>query len=71
MQQETAQLLWDMENFYDSVDLVTLSSELILRDSPPELLILGILAHAAPRLMRGANSRSHGPVGYYGSLFTI
>ena len=48
----TAQLLWDMEKFYDSVDLVALSVELIRLDFPPELLILGILAHAAPRILK-------------------
>ena len=48
MQQETAHLLWDMEEFYDPVDLATLSAGLIRMDYPFALLVLGILAHADP-----------------------
>ena len=45
-------LLRDMEKFYDSVDLAILAEELIRRNYPTELLVLGILAHAAPRILK-------------------
>ena len=45
-------LLWDMEKFYDSVDLLILAGDLIKRKYPSELLVLGILAHAAPRVLK-------------------
>ena len=45
-------MLWGMDKFYDSIHLLVLSRELLRRDYPLELLILGILAHAAPRLLR-------------------
>ena len=49
---EAGHLLWDMAKFYDSVDLVVLAGELLKRDSPSELLILRLLAHAAPRVLK-------------------
>ena len=45
-------LLWDMEKFYDSIDLLVLAGELIKRNYPSEMLILGVLAHAAPRVLK-------------------
>ena len=41
-----------MEKFYDSVDLIILAQELMNRSYPAELLILGIIAHAAPRILK-------------------
>ena len=45
-------LLWDMENFYDLVDLGILVEELSMRNYPAPLMIVGMLAHAAPRALR-------------------
>ena len=45
-------MLWDMDKFYDSINLLVLARELLRRDHPPELLILGMLAHAAPRILK-------------------
>ena len=45
-------LLWEMEKFYDSIDLLILAGELIERSCPVEFLILGILAHAASRILK-------------------
>ena len=47
-----AHLLWDMKQFYDSVSLPLLVGELIKLDFPPHLLVLGFLAHAAPRVLQ-------------------
>ena len=47
-----AHLLWGMANFYDSVDLALLATELIKRDFPAPLLVLGFLTHAARRMLR-------------------
>ena len=52
MDMHAGHLLWDMEKFYDSVDLIILAQELMNRSYPRELLILGILAHAAPRILK-------------------
>ena len=46
---DCAHQLWDMDKFYDSINLAILSKELLARDFPPELLMLGMLAHVAPR----------------------
>ena len=45
-------LLWDMAKFYDSVRLPILTEELIERDYPPELMVLGFLVHAGPRFLK-------------------
>ena len=41
-----------MEKFHDSVDLCILAEELIQYESPSELLVLGTLAHVAPRILK-------------------
>ena len=53
-------LLWDQRKFYDSVRLPTLCEELLKREYPRELLVLGYLAHAAPRILKVGSSL--GPV---------
>ena len=40
-----ALMAWDMNTFYDSIDFAVLAEELIEREFPSELLILGTLAH--------------------------
>ena len=52
MMQECALLAWDMDKFYDSIDFGILAEELIKRNFPPELMILGTLAHQAPRVLK-------------------
>ena len=47
-----ALLAWDMDKFYDSIDFAVLAEELIEREFPPELLIIGTLAHQAPRILK-------------------
>ena len=47
-----ALMAWDMDKFYDSIDFEILAEELIERDFPPELLVLGMLAHQAPRILK-------------------
>ena len=41
-----------MQKFYDSIDLLILAGELIKRNYPSELLVLGLLTHAAPRVLK-------------------
>ena len=52
MMQECALLAWEMDKFYDSIDFGILAEELIKRNFPPELMILGTLAHQAPRVLK-------------------
>ena len=40
-----------MKKCYDSVRLRILAEELIKRDYPPELMVLGFLVHAGPRVL--------------------
>ena len=47
-----ALMAWDMEKFYDSIDFEILAEELIERDFPPELLVIGMLAHQAPIILK-------------------
>ena len=47
-----AHMLWDMANFYDSIRLPILVTELAKRNFPTTLLVLGVLTHAAPRILR-------------------
>ena len=57
---------WDMDKFYDSIDLCILAEELIEHESPSELLVLGTLAHAAPRILKVGSCISE-PIVYTGS----
>ena len=41
-------LLWDQRKFYDSVKLPILAKELLKREYPQELMVLGYFVHAAP-----------------------
>ena len=53
-------LLWDQRKFYDSVRLPILCAELLKRDYPKELMVLGYFVHAAPRMLKVGTS--YGPV---------
>ena len=41
-----------MDKFYDSIDFEILAEEMIERDFPPVLLVIGMLAHQAPRILK-------------------
>ena len=43
-----ALMAWDMDKFYDSIDFAILAEELIEHELPPELMVIGMLAHQAP-----------------------
>ena len=51
-----AHQLWDMQKFYDSVDFTLLIDELLRRGFPSHLMVLGFLAHCAPRILRVGKS---------------
>ena len=53
-------LLWDPTKFYDSVKLQVLCKELLKRQYPTELMVLGFFIHAAPRALKVGPS--FGPV---------
>ena len=55
-------MLWDMATFYDSVELPILATELLKRNFPPALLIMGFFTHAAPRVLRVG--KCFGPIVY-------
>ena len=48
--------LWDMKQFYDSIQLPKLVNELVRRGFPAYLFVLGFMAHAAPIFLRVAKS---------------
>ena len=47
-----ALLAWDMDKFYDSIAFAILAEELIEHEFPPELLVIGMLAHQATRVLK-------------------
>ena len=53
-------LLWDQKKFYDLVKLQLLCKELLKREYPTELMVLGFFMHAAPRALKVGSS--FGPV---------
>ena len=52
--------LWDMANFYGTIELAILCQELIKRNFPKPLIVVGFFVHAAPRILRVG--KSVGPI---------
>ena len=50
--EQTATVLWDLEAFYDNVDIPTLIGECQRYDFPMPVLILALQCHMAPRRIR-------------------
>ena len=49
-------VLWDAEKFFDSLDIPTLVSRAVDLGFPPEVMILGLQIHRAPRVMKALDS---------------
>ena len=47
--------MWDLEKFFDSVDLMKLIFRAISLGYNPVMLYLGICVHLAPRVLQGDN----------------
>ena len=45
-------LLWDIEKFFDSLDIYVLIQECTMQEFPPIQLALGIQAHMADRILK-------------------
>ena len=51
-------VLWDMRKIYDSIKAHLLIPQLVARDYPLEILVLGPLTHRSPRCLRVGNGYS-------------
>ena len=49
-------VLWDAEKFFDSLDISTLVSRALNLGFPPEVMILGLQIHRAPRVLKALDS---------------
>ena len=50
--QEVAKILWDMEKFYDSLDICKLIDRANYLGYPSKLIAMGMIMHMAPRVIR-------------------
>ena len=52
-------VLWDMEKFYDNIDIVKLVRFATRLSYPVRLKALGLIMHMAPRLIRAGESYAY------------
>ena len=52
MCKEVLHFLWDLKKFYDSIRTAVLVPRLVDLGYPEEVLVLGLLAHKAPRVLQ-------------------
>ena len=55
----TVLVLWDVEKFFDSIDILQLLRQAERMDFPTEVLLLGMQAHRAPRSLRVLGTQAH------------
>ena len=58
LQQQNASILWDVQAFYDSIDLVQVLESALALNFPPIVLVMELKSHLAPRVLQENNGYS-------------